>query len=291
MCGFSFSSSSFAWFELALVLRVVRVTEHHERRPDHLGRAVENGHFLRVRPLGQVEELAPGGRLLLHQIGPVDEAGRAPVLGHRPLVVLVERQALELGVDVLLDRGELRPVDLLEQPGVGEDRHHVAGRCSQVVAAGPALQLGLQVLVRDEEVLLDLDAGRLRERRVRLRVHVVGPVVVVERPAGLRRRPFGRRPGRALVVTAAGGEEGRHRADRNEALAVERALPDGSLRHALSPPCQWGRGSTPPPRPRSETRAPPPGAPHFPRWRRSSAVERVPPVRCLSSRGIGSSGR
>src|SRR5438876_4613903 len=43
----------------------------------------------------------------------------------------------------------------------------------------PILELRLQLLVRDVEVLLDLDPGRLRERGIRLRVHVVRPVVVV----------------------------------------------------------------------------------------------------------------
>ena len=68
---------------------------------------------------------------------------------------------------------------------VGEDRNYVPRRHGEVVAAGASLHLPEQRLVRDEERLLHLDAGGLRERRVCLRVHIVRPVVVVERARGV----------------------------------------------------------------------------------------------------------
>ena len=82
--------------------------------------------------------------------------------------------------------GSLLPVDPAQQPFLCERGDRVAGGGGEVVAPGAAPQPRQQRLVGGEVRPADSDARRLRESDVRLRVHVVDPVVVVQRPGGRR---------------------------------------------------------------------------------------------------------
>ena len=152
----------------------------------------------------------------------------------------IVRRLQELRVGVLRDVLQLRPVERKE-PLLGDELlRHVAGRAHEVVAAGTAPQLRRERLVRVVERLLDLDAGRLRERRVGLRVHVLRPVVVEERPLGLGRRE---RVGSA-EATETRRRERRRSGAGNEAASVDGSLPDRELVAHSFPPSSKSRASS-----------------------------------------------
>ena len=223
--------------ELLLVLRVVGVAEHRRDRADDLRRRVDHRRLAVL--LRERDELSPGRRPLLDLVRAVHEARRAPVLHDRVRALRVVGRPAELRVDVLRDVLELRPVER-EQPLLGDELlRHVARRTHEVVAARPAPQLRRERLVRVVEALLDLDAGRLRERRVRLRVHVLRPVVVEERPLGLGRRE---RVGSA-EATETRRRERRRSGAGNEAASVDGSLPDRELVAHSFPPSSKSRAS------------------------------------------------
>ena len=186
------------------------------------------------------DELFPRRRPLLDLVGPVHEAGRAPVLHDRVRALRIVPRLQELRVGVLRDVLQLRPVER-QEPLLGDELlRHVPGRAHEVVAAGTASQLRRERLVRVVERLLDLDAGRLRERRVRLRVHVLRPVVVEERPLGLGRRE---RVGGA-EATEARRRERRRSGAGDEAASVDGSLPDRELVAHSFPPSSKSRASS-----------------------------------------------
>src|SRR3970282_1446772 len=105
---------------------------------------------------------------------------------------------------------------------------------------GAGLELRLERLVRVVEALLDLDTGRLRERGVRLRVHVLSPVVVEERPFGPSR--LGRRE--CLVRSEASEPRRGRSAASHEASTADRLFPDGDLVTHPFPPSSRSRASS-----------------------------------------------
>src|SRR3970282_2348267 len=105
---------------------------------------------------------------------------------------------------------------------------------------GAGLELRLERLVRVVEALLDLDTGRLRERGVRLRVHVLGPVVVEERPLGLGRRERLARP----EPTEPRSCQRRRSGAGHEASTAYRLFPDGDLVPHPCPPSSRSRASS-----------------------------------------------
>ena len=90
----------------------------------------------------------------------------------------------DLGVQVL-QVGELRPVELLEDAGLDLPLEKRRRRHDDVVARAPGQQLGLQDLVGVEDVVLDRNAGLFLEVLDDGRVDVVRPVVDVEHLLGV----------------------------------------------------------------------------------------------------------
>src|SRR5918998_1798234 len=106
----------------------------------------------------------------------VEDASGAPLVGHAVLVVGVVGEPPEVLPDVL-EVGDLRLVERLDDVALDHDRDHVVRRHDNVVARGPGLELAQKVLVGGEEVLRNLYAGLLLEAGDRALGHVLRPVV------------------------------------------------------------------------------------------------------------------
>ncbi|MDT4851011.1 hypothetical protein FQZ97_851790 [compost metagenome] len=140
---------------------------------------------LEVRP----EDLAHFGQVDDQPVG-------APDVGHAVLVarVLLGELVHQLGVEVGAV-GDLRPVDLLVDPGLDLLGHEGGGRVDHVIPRVAAEQLGLEAVVAVQHVVLHLDPVGLLEALQGIRRHVAGPVDDVQFIGGQRHAGTGREQG------------------------------------------------------------------------------------------------
>ena len=176
MCGARSGQELLGFGQVGRIRVVERVAQHLERHDQDVTRGVHQDDLAAVLADREVVELAPRRERLLHDLGAVQDPGRAEVLRHVVLVVRIPLLAQDRGVDVL-EVGDPRVVELLDVALLRHLRQELGGRAAHVVARCAAGQLGQQLLVVGEDVVLEvLDAGLGLERLHVARVDIAGPV-------------------------------------------------------------------------------------------------------------------